>query len=285
MITLANFLKAIAQNAARVKEYHQPGDGSNGQCDCIGLIIGAVRLAGGKWNGLHGSNYAARSEIEALGPAKFFKGEIVFKARKEGDAYYKLPDRYKQGKNRFNGDLLDYYHVGVVTNDSPLEITHCTDPGPIVVDKKKGKWAYGGRLKGIDYGATIAPEEEKEAGQMTAIVTAENGTTVKMRQKPNKASNIYWDIPVGAEVEMLETGDTWNKIKYNGKTGYMMSDYLKPCDNGAPDEPVIETVIAPKEELLNAYNILEAAMRNIFVPKGDVQKAYDILGNILGLRG
>ena len=283
MIALANFLHAVKQNAARVTEYHQPGDGSNGQCDCIGLIIGAVRLAGGQWTGTHGSNYAARSMIDDLGPAKFFKGEIVFKTRDIREANYKLPDKYKQGGVRFSGDLLDYYHVGVVINDKPLEIMHCTTPGPIAIDKKKGKWSHGGKLKGIDYGEQQTPEE-KEAGQMTAIVTADNGTTVKMRLKPSKSSNVYWDIPVGAEVEMLEAGEVWSKIKYNGKTGYMMSNFLTTSQE-MPDEPIVETIAAPRQELQNAYDILEAAMRNIFVPKGDVERAYDILGDILGLRG
>ena len=36
--------------------YKQPGDGSNGVCDCIGLIIGALRRMGLKWTGIHGSN-------------------------------------------------------------------------------------------------------------------------------------------------------------------------------------------------------------------------------------
>lgn len=49
-------------------------------------------------------------------------GEIVYKARKPGDSSYNLPDRYKAN----GGDLLDYYHVGVVTKVRPLEITHCS---------------------------------------------------------------------------------------------------------------------------------------------------------------
>ena len=36
MITLDAFLEAVEQNAARVKSYHQPGDGDDGTCDCIG---------------------------------------------------------------------------------------------------------------------------------------------------------------------------------------------------------------------------------------------------------
>ena len=63
-----------------------------------------------------------------------------------------------------------------------------------------------------------------------------------------------------------------------------MSNFLISSQE-VPDEPIVETIAAPRQELQNAYDILEAAMRNIFVPKGDVERAYDILGDILGLRG
>ena len=44
----------------------EPGDGSDGYCDCIGLVIGAVRRMGLKWTGIHGSNWAARKEFVKL---------------------------------------------------------------------------------------------------------------------------------------------------------------------------------------------------------------------------
>ena len=36
MIPVSDFIQAVRDNAARVKVYKQPGDGSNGECDCIG---------------------------------------------------------------------------------------------------------------------------------------------------------------------------------------------------------------------------------------------------------
>lgn len=51
------FLAAVQDNAARVQAYEHGHDGSDGLCDCVGLIIGALRLAGIKYSGTHGSNY------------------------------------------------------------------------------------------------------------------------------------------------------------------------------------------------------------------------------------
>ena len=238
MIPLIVFVAAVLENAIGVKEYHQPGDGSDGRCDCIGLIIGAKRLAGGKWTGTHGSNYAFRNEmqdtVEIKSADDFFLGEVVYKARNPGDAYYDLKAKYKKGGSLYNGDERDYYHVGVVTNVHPLEITHCTSPGPIVRDTKQGKWKYGGRLKDIDYGDVTTPgsfspgkEDEKVVIVLSkATVKSANGAGVNLRAEKSKSSRRIDTIPEGAEVDVLESDGEWKKIIYNGKTGYVMSEFL-----------------------------------------------------------
>lgn len=173
-ITLTAFLEQLETICATKPDYRIGGSGTDGTCDCIGLIIGAVRRAGGSWTGIHGSNYAARKQMADFGEIKaadLFVGEVIYKARKPGDSSYSLPDRYKVGD-----DLLDYYHVGVVTKVHPLEITHCSttvNGNSIHRDATLGKWRYGGRLKGIDYGMI---REEAEMSE------------VKMQEIRNKAT-------------------------------------------------------------------------------------------------
>ena len=99
-ITLTVFLEQLETICATKPDYRIGGSGTDGTCDCIGLIIGAVRRAGGSWNGYHGSNYAARKQMVdfvELKTAHLFVGEIVFKARNPDDSSYSLPDRYKLG--------------------------------------------------------------------------------------------------------------------------------------------------------------------------------------------
>ena len=95
MIALNKFLDAIQENVARITHYESGGDGKGGGCDCIGLIIGAVRLAGGSWPGTHGSNWAARNAMSTLEyiemPVDVFLGEIVYKAKKPGDLFSQIP--------------------------------------------------------------------------------------------------------------------------------------------------------------------------------------------------
>lgn len=220
MIPLDKFLAAVRQNASRVTRYESGGDGSDGGCDCIGLIIGAVKLAGGTWNGVHGSNWAARNEVNDLHKvtkaAQLDLGDIVFKAKLPGDSGYSLPARYKN-----SGDLLDHYHVGVVTAIDPLCITHCTSvAGGIKRDTALGSWAHAGRLKSVDYEGEVIP-------LYTAIVSAQNGKSVNLRKSPSANAKVLEQIPCGTNVEVLEeTNADWAKVLDHGVTGYMMRKFL-----------------------------------------------------------
>lgn len=60
--TIETFLKNVLEIADAKPIYTNNGD-SKDECDCIGLIIGALKLAGVSWGGIHGSNYAAREAI------------------------------------------------------------------------------------------------------------------------------------------------------------------------------------------------------------------------------
>ena len=255
-MTLEAFIAQVEAIAQASPVYRLGGDGSDGTCDCIGLVIGAIRRAGGAWTGTHGSNYAARSEMRELLPVtdagELCLGDVVYKARTPGQAGYDLPERYKN-----DPDNRDYYHVGVVTATSPLEITHCTGPG-IVRDTKLGKWTYRGRLEKVDYDGT-----SQEVGTMvqTATVVADSGDDVKMRSTPSQTDSLYWKVPVGATVQVASVDGEWAKVRHQARTGYMMLKYLEIDEQEAP-----ETV---------------AGGDLVTVQRAALQAVYDALGNLL----
>lgn len=260
-ITRDKFLAALEEVADPSPVYRLGGDGSDGTCDCIGLIIGAIRRAGGSWTGIHGSNYAARYEMRELLPVteagELNLGDVVYKARTPGQAGYALPERYKN-----DPDKNDYYHVGVVTSTSPLEITHCTGPG-IVRDTKLGKWTYRGRLEKVDDDGA----EAVETMARTATVVAESGSTVKMRSTPSTSSGLYWDVPVGATVQVASVDGAWAKVRYGDRTGYMMTAFLDLAEQDAPEVGGIAEAV-PDGELIT-------------VQRAALQTIYDALGNLL----
>lgn len=247
------FLAAVESIAAEKPSYQLGHDGSDGKCDCIGLLIGGIRRAGGAWSGTHGSNYAARNEVEYLLPFDtaddLTVGEAVFKAAMPGGPNYNLPSRYDSDPDR-----RDYYHVGVVTSVNPLEITHCTGPG-IVRDTKRGKWNYRGWLRKVSREGDTMPDT-----QTTATVTAVSGSNVNLRASASTSAALVERVPVGATVTVLEYGDAWCRISYAGQAGWMMRMYLHLSsdtsnETDAPADTVsIQLPRALAEQLLQALS-------------------------------
>lgn len=241
MISINTFLKNVQAIKDTKPTYKLGQDGSNGECDCIGLVIGAVRRSGTTWSGTHGSNWAARNKMAVLQPSPPIElGGIMYKAWRPTDSQWNLPDVYKDPP-----DQLDYYHVGVVTQVSPLRITHCTKSATvdgITVDTKIGVWRYGGRLDGLDYDNKEDPPMEPTK----AIVIAETGGSVRMRARPNNTSVILANIPLDTEIDVLQQSGEWSEIKYQGMLGWMMSRFLKAAagDIGTPGEPTLEQKVA-----------------------------------------
>ena len=47
-----------------------------------------------------------------------------------------------------------------------------------------------------------------------------------MRAEPNSSARVIQAVPIGTEVQELERGGTWTKIKYLEMEGYMMTKFL-----------------------------------------------------------
>ncbi len=258
MVSLKSFLACVFENAGRIHAYESGHDGSDGKSDCIGLIIGALALAGFKWPGIHGSNWAARNAMRTFGPiesaGEMFLGEIVYKAREPGESGYALPDRYKD-----SGDLRDYYHVGVVTAVDPLCITHCTSvDGGIKRDGKIGAWKWGGKLRYVDYEGGEEPMEP-----YWATVCANSGRTVNMRARPDFKGMVIARVPIGDDIWVTGCeNDDWAKVEWGGEDGYMMRKYLTaPADRDDTDSG--EIVEVPRQTLDTWADVLEEMARDI----------------------
>lgn len=211
----------------------EPGDGSDGYCDCIGYLIGSLRRTGLKWTGIHGSNWAARKEAVNLHPVKSISdlevGDMVLRGCQPGTTGYALPARYKKSGQYYNGDLTDYYHAGIVYSLEPFQIRHMATK--MTIDTKLGRWNYAAKLKPLvnagAYKEEAEPTSEIPSSGTHAIVTAPTGRTVNMRKTPSLRGALIMQIKIGNTVEILEPGEEWCKIKYGKKTGYMMAKFLQ----------------------------------------------------------
>mgnify|MGYP002709152379 CR=1 FL=1 len=241
MVGLDAFLRGVQEIKAEAPTYRLGGDGSDGTCDCIGLIIGAIRRAGGKWTGTHGSNYAARFAVGGMmrnvDAAELEPGWIVFKAYGPLDAGYDLPDKYRVGGASYTGDVMDYYHVGVVTSIDPLNITHCTKGGGVdgvTVDTRQGDWRYAALCTMVDYSDSDRGGEDME--ERRAVVVSGDGNPVKLRPTPSTDKPYLAKVPVGTQVEVMQDAQGWAQVRLpSGQVGYMMSQFLafEDEDNGS----------------------------------------------------
>ena len=212
----------------------EPGDGSDGYCDCIGLIIGAIRRMGLKWTGIHGSNWAARKEVEKLDKINSVNdlsvGDLVLKGCDQNTKGWALPSRYRKGGKYYNGDLTDYYHAGAVESVNPLRIRHMSSK--MTIDTKLGKWNYHGKLTILVKAAGgVTPTPVPTSGSQ-AYVVAQSGSTVNLRKTPSLKGALIMRIPLGTIVNIISPGEEWCKITYGSKTGYMMAKFLDIVGDG-----------------------------------------------------
>lgn len=211
--------------------YETGGDGSNGKCDCIGMGRGALKRKGIEAEGMGGTNYALRHtfrDVQKIKSAKQLRrGDIVLKTRDKDDKNMRLPDKYRKGGSDYSSKWgeTNCTHYGSVTREYPdLEITHMTSP-TAKKDTSLGNWSLMGQLPWVEYAEEKPAEDEQP--RTWVRVWAESGKTVKMRAKPSTLCRTYWDVPVGSEVILMEPGETWSGIIWAGRSGYMMTKFLR----------------------------------------------------------
>ena len=249
---ISEFVANVERIAGTNPTYRTGGSGKDGTCDCIGLIMGAL---GGKYD-LHSSNYFARCQMRTLDSlvdeSQLHAGSIVYKSRRDTA---QLNARYQAGGRYYNGDLLDYYHVGVVTAIEPLTITHCTSTNSIngiALDHSIKAWSHAGDLLAVELG-----EQQKQEKSVQKVVTTQNDKPVNVRVRPDKNSPKAGEVNTGETVTVTETADGWAKIRHGNLTGYMMEAFLTTAPNAGE-------------------------MVNIAVSRETAEELHRVLGQILG---
>ena len=221
MTTVKEFLCKAMEIASEEPGYQLGHRGDDHLCDCIGLVIGALSRCGVKWPGIHGSNWAARNEVDKLSPVRsasgLATGELVFKSKSPGQSGYALPERYAG-----HPDRLDYYHVGIVVSAAPLRILHMTKPAP-KMDTKLENWSHHG------WCSLVSADESKEREKMSKsiVVKSPNRAPVKLRKHPSTTSTTWWEIASGAEGFCYSESGAWSHVEVPDMTGKLRSGWMQ----------------------------------------------------------
>lgn len=196
-------------------------------CDCSGAFVYAYHKNG--MSIYHGSNRIARSYVVELLPVDQAKpGMAAFKARKPGEQLYDLPSQYRQGGSNYNGDLNDYYHIGLVDEDPAYVLNSQSTATGFQRSKIKDGWDAVGYLKAVDYKKGVEPMQML----YQATVYSVNGKPVNLRKEAGTAAKVIRTVPVGTVVDVLEEADAnWDEIRVGNDTGYMMRPYLVPVQD------------------------------------------------------
>lgn len=222
------------------------GSAEKGCVDCSGAFVYAFRKHGASI--YHGSNRIARTEIVELLPMNQAKeGMAAFKLREPGNARYALPSSYQTGGSHCNGDLNDYYHIGLVGRDGQILNAQSSATG--FVRSKASTWHCCGYLRQVNYGQEGSPMEE---ALYQATVTASSGKTVNLRKAAGTSFAVLEKVNIGTTVDVIEEGAEWCRIRTASNTGFMMACFLtgngSSSPSGTSDGQTIEERVAALEK-------------------------------------
>lgn len=235
-IAVSEFLREVEKIASNTGlTYRTGGTGTDGTCDCIGLIIGAINRVQKTVFPRKSTNYFARHEMatfEAIADADILPGMIVYKDRPDTG---QLNDSYKAGGEFYNGDPRDHYHAGVVLSTLPLSIVHCTSGGGIngiAYDDDLSHWSHVGKLKIVQFAEDVIDMSETTQ----AVVVTPDGNPVKLRSTPSTDKPYISKIPNGDTVQVFADAQGWAKIVWQGRAGYCMSKFLRYDGKPEPED-------------------------------------------------
>lgn len=172
--------------------------------DCSGLFRWAYKQLGSDIS--HGSNLIYDGHCKA-------KGKLSGGRRTDGQ-------ELKPGTAVFTGTDGDHGHIGLYIGGGEVIEAAGTQQGVIKSKVTASKWTYWGELKTVDYA-----KEDEPVAEGYAKVT---GKRVALRQEPSTRATVILRVNTGEMVKKEpEPNKTWEYVSYNGKTGWMMKEFLE----------------------------------------------------------
>ncbi len=181
-------------------QWHQDGDVLF--FDCRGFTYWLFKLVGITINGAGAtSQYNNNSNWEEKGPIS------------------QMPRNKVCCVFRYDNDTGKMEHT--LLYDGEGNYIHCS--GTVKkVKTSKYKATHYAIPKGLNSGGGDMPVTGE-----TATVYAPSGSFVNMRKKESTLSLIVTRVPIGSTIEVTSRGDEWCAVKYDGKSGYMMTKFIR----------------------------------------------------------
>lgn len=220
--------------------------------DCSGLFKWAFTELGGKI--AHGSNSIWDKYCSS-------KGELVNGRRTDGKVLQPGTAVFTSSGNRHN-------HIGLYIGDGIVIEAQGTQTGVVTSKITNKKWTHWGELSAVLYGKDDPDGKETRMEAKVVLPSGATGTTVNMRERPDKKSGIVTRVPVGADVIVTKDSGDWCAIEYNGLSGWMMSNYLEYAGQGG--ESTDGQTLTPADQ-----DAIDKALKAI-------EDAVEVIGSIVG---
>lgn len=152
-----------------------------------------------------------------------------------GKTGYMMDQYLTQGTANYVSQLYVRTNTGVGVNlrsapsDSAASITGVAE-GTLVDVLVKGVTWYKVRVgEQVGYVAAkyLSTGSGNSAAQNAVVYNKSNSQVLFLRESASKSSTILGQYKNYTPVSVVQSGNTWCKVQVNGKTGYMMTAYLK----------------------------------------------------------
>ena len=120
-----------------------------------------------------------------------------------------------------NNKEVTWEHTGFGLNGETVECSSGVQYSK-TMNKKWTHWAVPKCVSGDVPTPTPTPTPTPEKGN--AIVTGKN---LALRQGPGTDKTVIARIPTGTKVKMKDIPNDWQYVEYNGKTGFVMKQYIR----------------------------------------------------------
>ena len=243
-ITVKQFIHGLCLIHSDKPTYKVGHDGSDGSCDGIGLIRGALLRGGAtKIKDMKEPNQFARKTAQNIrkNDGDVNLGDVLLKTKSADDSSMPLPLKYRFGGSDFNNDATNYTEVGVIVRLSPLAIMEMTKEG-IIKSDKLDEW---------DYVCSLPYVEEGEKVMSSAIIFTDK-TSVKLYAKPSFSCDESIDIPNGSMVRVNDKRSVWSNVSFGENSGFVLTKFLKEAE----ESKAIEFTDEELKTLEGAYAIL-----------------------------
>lgn len=140
---------------------------------------------------------------------------------------------------RQSGSNTVMAHTGVCLGDGTCVHARGTAYGVVRQGMDSYPWTHWASPWASTGGIPDGSEGDRLEGSYRAVVTAESGSTVRVRATPR--GQVLEALKLGAEVAVLEEADGWCRIAYGeGKSGFMDGRFLRRAEEA--DSISLETL-------------------------------------------